>query len=259
MRPSASSVRLRKMIVSALFIAVAYLFRFIFHFNAAFLTFEFKDAVICIGGLYLGPLYALAMSAIVALLEFATISGTGWYGLLMNFLAAAAFSVVASLVYRFRRTMGGAIVALALGVCALIGVMIPANLVITPRFMSVETAAVVSLIPKLLLPFNLVKGLMNAGVVLLLYKPVTTALYHAHLLDRGAFAGTYAKEQGKSAPVAESSAEQSEVIAAPALSRPVATPLRFRWIVPVAAAILIAVSLIVFFLFLHGDFTVLEK
>lgn len=255
MRPSASSVRLRKMIVSALFIAVAYLFRFIFHFNAAFLTFEFKDAVICIGGLYLGPLYALVMSAIVALLEFATISGTGWYGLLMNFLAAAAFSVVASLLYRFRRTMGGAIVALFLGVCALAGVMIPANLLITPRFMGVETAAVVSLIPKLLLPFNLVKGLMNAGVVLLLYKPVTTALYHAHLLDRGTFAGTY----GKPAPVTESSEEQSEVIAAPALSRPVAAPLRFRWIVPVAAVILIAVSLMVFFLFLHGDFTVLEK
>ena len=46
MTSRASSVRLKKLIMSAMFVAVAYVARFVFHFNAMFLTFEFKDAII---------------------------------------------------------------------------------------------------------------------------------------------------------------------------------------------------------------------
>ena len=38
----------------------------------------------------------------------------------------------------------------------------------------------------LLLPFNLVKALLNAAVVLLIYKPVSTALKNIRALDGGA-------------------------------------------------------------------------
>ena len=102
-----SQIQLRRMLIAALFVALAYVSRFVFHFNVAFLTFECKDAFLTVGGMFLGPLWALGMSAATALLEFITISDTGWYGLLMNVAAAVAFSCVASLVYRFRRTLGG--------------------------------------------------------------------------------------------------------------------------------------------------------
>ena len=164
------------MLLAALFVALAYISRFIFHFNVMFLTFEFKDAFLTVGGLILGPLWALGMSAATALIEFITISDTGVYGLLMNFMAAAAFSCVASLVYRYRRTLVGAVTGLALGAVALVAVMIPMNLLVTPYFMGVVVRDVVALLPKLLLPFNAVKGVMNASVVLLLYKPITRAL-----------------------------------------------------------------------------------
>ena len=40
-----------------------------------------------VGAMLFGPVYGLAMSVIVGLIEFVTISSTGVYGLIMNVLA----------------------------------------------------------------------------------------------------------------------------------------------------------------------------
>jgi hypothetical protein len=39
-----------------------------------------------------------------------------------------------------------------------------------------------TLIPTLLLPFNIAKALLNSAVTMLLYKPISLALRHARLL-----------------------------------------------------------------------------
>jgi hypothetical protein len=62
--------------------------------------------------------------------------------------------------------------------------MMVANLLITPHYMGVTVADVINLIPTLLLPFNLAKALLNAGLVLILYKPTTTALRAVKLIDK---------------------------------------------------------------------------
>ena len=54
--------------------------------------------------------------------------------------------------------------------------MLAANLIITPGFKGVPLEVVIAMIPTLLLPFNLLKGILNAALVMLLYKPVTTAM-----------------------------------------------------------------------------------
>ena len=41
--------RLMKLTLAALFVAVAYLCRFLIHFNVMFLTFDVKDAVVTVG------------------------------------------------------------------------------------------------------------------------------------------------------------------------------------------------------------------
>jgi hypothetical protein len=56
------------------------------------------------------------------------------------------------------------------------GVMMAANLLITPYYMGVEVSAVKEMIPALLLPFNFLKATLNAGLVALLYKPLTKVL-----------------------------------------------------------------------------------
>ena len=65
-------------------------------------------------------------------------------------------------------------------------VMMLLNLIITPIYMEVPLEAVKELMLPLLLPFNLVKALLNAAVVLLIYKPVSTALKNIRALDGGA-------------------------------------------------------------------------
>ncbi len=225
------SSHLKKMVLGALFVALAYVVRLVIPpIDVMFLSFEFKDAVIAIGAMYLGPVWALVMSALVALLEFVTLSSTGVYGMIMNFAAASAFTVTASLIYRFDRTMRGAALGVGGGAVALVAVMLPLNLWITPIFMGATVDAVIALIPKVLLPFNAAKGVMNAGISLLLYKPTMTALKHARLVERR--------------PVTEGAVD---------LSRK-----RYTWLSALLATAFIAVGLVVFFVFLHGNFGEIE-
>jgi hypothetical protein len=62
--------------------------------------------------------------------------------------------------------------------------MLAANLFITPYYMGTARAEVAALIPKLFLPFNLMKGVLNAGITLLIYKPIVTAMRRAGVVKR---------------------------------------------------------------------------
>ena len=62
------------------------------------------------------------------------------------------------------------------GCFAMVACMLLANLFITPLYMATSMAAVAAMIPTLLLPFNIVKGILNVGVTLLLYKPLSKML-----------------------------------------------------------------------------------
>ena len=61
-------------------------------------------------------------------------------------------------------------------VFSLVAVMMLLNILITPFYMGVERSLVIEMIPTLLFPFNLAKGLVNASFALLLYKPIATTL-----------------------------------------------------------------------------------
>ena len=91
-------VRLRALVLMAVFAALAFAAMFVFRFNVTFLTFDLKDSIITMSGLLLGPVAAAVVSLLVATLEFITIGDTGWYGFLMNFASSATFSVVCALV-----------------------------------------------------------------------------------------------------------------------------------------------------------------
>ena len=176
---------IKKICAVALFCALAYIVSFCFPIKVQFLTFDAKDSIIAIGGMFFGPVAALLMSIIIPVLEFLTLSDTGLYGLIMNFLSSAAFSVTAALVYKYKRKMIGAVIGLTSGVLAMIIIMMIANIFITPFYMGVSREMVVGLIPSLLLPFNATKSVLNAALVLLLYKPFTTALKATSLVPKG--------------------------------------------------------------------------
>ena len=230
-----SESRLRTVVAVGVFCALAYIACVLFHFRAAFLTFDLKDAVMTIGAMLFGPLYGLAMSVIVALIEMLTVSTTGLYGFIMNVLASSAFVCVASLIYTRRRTMTGAVVGTVCAILSMTAVMMIANLIVTPFYMGgVSAKDVAGMIPTLLLPFNLTKAIFNASLVFILYKPISSAL------SRAGFASvthTARREEGSSAVL--SADKEKKISYSP---------------VVIVAAVLAVASLAFFFVRLGGSF-----
>lgn len=68
--------------------------------------------------------------------------------------------------------------------------MILWNWLITPLYMHVPRDVVVKMLIPTFLPFNLVKGGINATLAMLLYKPVVTALRKAKLVEQSSAKGS---------------------------------------------------------------------
>ena len=148
---------------------------------AGFLSYEPKDAVIVIAGLLYGPLTSVLISVIVSLIEMLTISSTGPYGFLMNVISTCAFAVPAAWYYQKHKTQKDAVIGLCFGVITMVVAMLLWNYIITPFYMGVSRETVAGMLMSVFLTFNLVKGGINAGLTLLLYKPVVGALRKAGL------------------------------------------------------------------------------
>ena len=163
----------KRMTGIAAFSAVAYGVSLVTNIKVGFLSFDAKDAVITIASFIYGPASAAIMSFITAFLEFISFGGTGPYGALMDFVSTLSFTLTASLIYKYRRKLSGALISLGAASFVYVAVMMVANLLITPLYMGVSRDAVKELIPTMLLPFNIAKALMNSAIVMLIYKPVS--------------------------------------------------------------------------------------
>lgn len=171
-----SAQKVKQMTAVAMFCALAYVCACFIKVPVGFLSLDVKDAFIILCSLLFGPISGLFIAIAVPLLEFITISDTGVYGLVMNLLSSITFSMVTGWIYRYKKSLMGAVIGLLSGVFAVTAVMMLANLLITPLFMKTTVDAVAKMIPTLLLPFNLIKAVLNASIVLLLYKPISTGL-----------------------------------------------------------------------------------
>ena len=183
------SSNVKKIATLAMLSALAFLLALLFHFlpipplvpAAPFLKFEPKDVVIVIGGFLYGPLMVVPMALVVGLLEM-PFSATWLYGLIMNVASTCAFACTAALIYKMRRTIGGAAVGLAAGVVVTTGVMIPLNYFITPFFMGVPRDVVVAILVMGIGLFNFVKYALVAAITMQIYIPLKAALIKSKLL-----------------------------------------------------------------------------
>lgn len=149
---------------------------------AGFLSYDPKDAIIAIAGFILGPVSCLVISVIVSFIEMITISTTGPYGMFMNIVATCAFAMPAAWFYRKHHTRNGAVWGLVIGTAAMTVCMLIWNYVVTPFYMGVDRSVVAGMLMSVFLPFNLVKGGINAGITLLIYAPIVNALRKAKLV-----------------------------------------------------------------------------
>ena len=150
---------------------------------AGFLSYDPKDALIVIAGFILGPAASVIISVIVSFIEMITVSTTGPYGLLMNIISTCAFAVPAAWYYKKTHSYKGAVIGLGIGILFMSVCMLLWNYIVTPYYMIVDREIVAAMLLPVFLPFNLVKGGINAGLTLLIYKPIVNALRKAKLVE----------------------------------------------------------------------------
>lgn len=170
----------KKITTTAMLCAVAYVVVVVGRIPVVlFLKYDPKDIIITLGGLIWGPMTSFIVSVIVSLIEMVTISENGVLGCIMNIISTCSFACTASVIYKKKRILPGAVTGLVTGSLMMVLVMLLWNYLITPIYMGYPREVVAELLIPAFLPFNLLKAGLNAGFTFLLYKPVTTALRKA--------------------------------------------------------------------------------
>ncbi|KFJ05024.1 membrane protein [Bifidobacterium subtile] len=166
----------RRIAIYALFVALAMATSFV-EFpimpGVPWLKYDPSGIVCLIAGFTFGP----SAAGIVSVLGFTPHLLMDPWGTLMAVLVSLALSVPAALVYKYRRSQGGAIAGILLGAaCALVAAIL-GNLVVTPIYAHMSVAQVAALIVPALLPFNLIKFAIHGVATYLIYKPVSNLLH----------------------------------------------------------------------------------
>lgn len=176
-------VKTKRITTVGMLCTIAYLMVVFFRFPIVmFLSYEPKDVMITIGGFIFGPWYAMVISVIVSFIEMVSISSTGIIGCAMNILASCSFACVAAYTYKRNHTLKGAAIGLILGSAAMTVAMLLWNYLLTPIYMGFPRESVEAMLFPIFLPFNLFKGGVNMVFVLMLYKPIVTALRKAGMI-----------------------------------------------------------------------------
>ena len=186
--------------VAAMLSAVAFILMFIEFpipmLIPAFIKMDFSDLPALLGAFALGPVYGVIISFMKNLLHI-VIKGTSTacVGELSNFILGAIFSAVAGYLYKHHKSRKTAIIGAVAGAVAMGVLSVPSNyFVVYPAYvqfyhMPLEAIlgmyqailpSVDSLIKCLILfnlPFTLVKGLLDAVLCMLIYKPLSPILH----------------------------------------------------------------------------------
>ncbi|MCL2019670.1 MAG: ECF transporter S component [Oscillospiraceae bacterium] len=183
----------KNLVVLALLSAIAAAVTFVFNLSlipaAPFLTYDPKDVFIVLGGFLFGPLAVILMSATVSFIEMLIISKDGFIGMAANMLSTCTFACTAVLIYRTRKNVLSAAIGLTIGCVASTCVMLLWNFLIVPLYMQIPDMTIEQtrehvknnmLIP-VFLPFNLIKGGINAVLLIIVYKPLMLVFAKAKL------------------------------------------------------------------------------
>ncbi len=189
-----SPQKIRVLTVTALLGAVAGVIQFLefaVPLMPGFIKMDLSDFPALIASFSLGPVSGVAVAFIKNLIKLFTTT-TGGVGELSNFILSAIFVLPAGLIYKHKKTRGGAVLAAFVGAFAMAAMSFFTNyFVVYPvftKFMPMEAiikAYTVILpsantLPKALLifnvPFTFIKGLLNVAVTFLLYKPLSPIL-----------------------------------------------------------------------------------
>ena len=186
--------------VAAMLSAVAFILMFIEFpipmLIPAFIKMDFSDLPALLGAFALGPVYGVIISFMKNLLHI-VIKGTSTacVGELSNFILGAIFSAVAGYLYKHHKSRKTAIIGAVAGAVVMGVLSVPSNyFVVYPayvQFYHMPLEAILGMYQAILpsadslikcliifnLPFTLVKGLLDAVLCMLIYKPLSPILH----------------------------------------------------------------------------------
>ena len=87
-----------------------------------------------------------------------------------------------ALIKHKKKSLKTAVIGLVCGVVLMVITMLLWNYIITPIYQGVPREVVAGMLPTVFLPFNAIKGGLNAALTFLLYRPVIGMLRSAKLL-----------------------------------------------------------------------------
>lgn len=175
-------------LLTAMSVVVCLLIRFPLVPGVSFLHFDPKDVIIAIAGFIYGPMSAFIVSVCASLLE-ALFMGDTWIDIVMNIVSTCTFVCTAAFIYKKVHSKQGAFLGLIAGTAVNCGMMLLWNYAITPIYFGMPRAAVIPMLPSILL-FNVLKCSLNTGITLILYKPVVTALRKSGLVEESTHIST---------------------------------------------------------------------
>ncbi len=179
----------KKITTMAMFTALSYIVMLICKamppmFTAfPFLSYDAKDVVIVVGGFIMGPMSAFMISLAVSFIEMITVSDTNIIGFLMNVISSCAFASTGAAIYARLHSLKGAALSLVVGVICSVATMLVLNYFLTPIYMKIPREVVAGLLIPAILPFNLIKSVLNSALVLIIYKPFVNVLRRANILE----------------------------------------------------------------------------
>ena len=121
---------------------------------------------------WLIPATAVAAMAIV----IHALTTGDWVGALMNLVATLGYILPAAIVYQKMHTYKGAVIGLVLGVIAATALSMVANLTIGVWFWYGSVDVIAPLMIPAVLPFNLIKTVLNSVLTLAVYKAVSNLI-----------------------------------------------------------------------------------
>ena len=158
-------------LLTALSLALMYFVRFPIFPAAPYLEYDMANVPILIGTFMYGPGAGLLITGVVSILQWLLVSPqSGWVGGLMHFISTGGCVLVAGFIYHCFHSRKGAVVALIAGVITATALMVPLNLWLTVHYNGAPLEAVKAMIWPIIIPFNLIKGGINAVVTFLIYK-----------------------------------------------------------------------------------------
>ncbi len=136
-----------------------------------FLEYDLCDVAVLITSFSFGPIYAVASSLVVAIVQAFLLDKSGLFGFIMNVISTCSLILPASILYFRRKTKKSAIIALVVGCVTMSAVMVGFNYIVTPYFMGMPVSAIGSVMPFIVL-FNLIKATVNSIITFFIYKHI---------------------------------------------------------------------------------------